>query len=189
MTAEWATPKAIERVHSMRAEGASASVIGARLGVSKGCISGMLDRLKVPSPNPPVHRPGACYGPKPKPPTKTKPQPLPRAPATLPPLVSALAKPRAAPVPPRRAIPAPIPPPAARPVIAAPAPLPKPDPTPRASAGECCWPISDRPYRYCDAPTFGRLPYCDAHAKRAYQSEGWRHRQTAVQTAHAGGEG
>lgn len=147
MSADWATPRAIERMYSMRAEGASASEIAARLGVSKGCITGMLDRLQVPSPNPPVHRPGAHYGPKPKPPV---------VPAVTP-----------------------------RPVIAA--PTPRPTPTPIPSAGDCCWPIAERPYRYCDKPTFGRLPYCEAHAKRSYQSEGWRHRQTVGEPAHASG--
>jgi hypothetical protein len=61
------------------------------------------------------------------------------------------------------------------------APQPTLAPTPAnvgiAADASCSWLTGERPYRYCDAPTFGRLPYCACHAARAYESDAWRRRE------------
>jgi GcrA cell cycle regulator len=167
---EWLTEQGLVRLRVMWIRGDATPAMARAFGVSKNALIGKVHRLDLP-PRPNPARPKGT-------PAVPRPAPAPRLRSTLSPLASE-----------RAALP-PLPPEAPprdapRRVIAAPIPAPVPAPVATPSTGECSWLISERPYRYCDAPTFGRLPYCECHAARAYVTQKWRQREPAGEPAHA----
>lgn len=200
---DWMTPDAIRKLREWWPDTSIFTAkIGARLGVSKNAIIGKAGRLDLPKrPN----RNGAVDGPRERKSDKelrrlqreqyTRYVAKPRLPEVERPVEKpARVRVAAPPSPPKPVmqeklppLPHVVPPVAPRPVIAAPTPIPRPPPVSIPDGGGCCWPITNRPYRYCDAPTFGGLPYCEKHAGKAYQSEGWRQRGNVGEPAHASG--
>jgi len=148
---------ASRKIRDLWAEGHSTAEIGRRIGVSKNAIIGKAHRLDLPARPSPIRRGGhqAVTAPKRTPRLK-------RA-QTLPSLAAA---PVPAPVTTLNTIPpadtghddAVAPPPARRTATG-------------REGSQCCWPIGEpgqRGFRFCDAPLVTRVPYCEAHARKAY---------------------
>jgi GcrA cell cycle regulator len=181
----WQTERNLSRLRDEWAKGTSTAEIGRLLRASKSAIVGKAGRLDLPGRPSPIKR-GPDHIPVPIS-ERERQRAIPQT--TLPPIASEVPAPevtsRDAPT-----LPAPIsPPPAPRPVIAAPVPPAMPASAFSEDDRTCRWPITERPYRYCDQPTFGRLAFCEKHAGKAYQTEGWRQRANAGPPAHASGGG
>jgi GcrA cell cycle regulator len=163
--AAWMTDAAIALLRAEWARGTPAAAIGRLVGCSKRAIIGKASRLKLGQ-----RRPSTV--PRSTPAGKVASLPLALGPPgfDLPPF------------PPY--VPVPDPP---KPVIAAPEPRSEPASIVRSTPESCCWLSETRPFRACAAPTFGRLPYCEEHARQAYASDRWRYRNAAGEPAHASG--
>jgi GcrA cell cycle regulator len=163
----------IRLLRDLWTQGHSTAEIGRRLGVSKNAIVGKAHRLDLEARPSPIRRDVVK-------PATDRPAPYPRmAGPTLPPLASANASglsPASVPtnvqafrapvvLGPRPMPPAPVAPPAPRPVMSAP-PVQA-----RRSAPSCCWPIGEpgtKAFRFCDDTSVPGKPYCDEHARLAY---------------------
>lgn len=157
--ADWMTPAAILKLREWWQDHAITTIeIGRRLGASKNAIVGKAHRLDLEARPSPIRRSGEAA---------VIPPVRPVVRVTLPPLASLSPQP-----------------PAPRPMIAAPLPLSRPTPMAVPSGEGCCWPMGARPYRSCDAPTVGRLPYCDEHWRRSHVRV---RSETAGEPAHASG--
>jgi GcrA cell cycle regulator len=144
-------------------EGLSLNEIGRRIGVSKNAVMGKSHRMDLPARPSPIKRDDTISVEE-----KARRKALrTAAKVTLPPLLNA-------PRDPMTAFPSapPAPPPAPKPVIAAPPPPPPAKILPfRRVVDDCCWPIGTpgkADFRYCDAPTKEKSPYCAQHHKLSY---------------------
>ena len=143
----------VARLRALWDDGHSATKIGRQLGVSKNAVVGKAHRLHLARRPSPVK----CGGPGSPPAPQTQ-GPAVTAPAAIVPAKSDPAPPngpsvafRADPVPPRPAV-------ANR------------DPA-KETSRPCCWPIGNpgtAAFRFCDEPALAPMPYCFAHACRAY---------------------
>jgi GcrA cell cycle regulator len=157
---EWAEDT-ITRLRELWTEGLSTAEIGRRLGVSKNAVVGKAHRLDLPARPSPIRREGDSLPPRRSPPRRLEGP-------TLPPLPSTVSG--GAPLsPPRVAVVAPAPRPAApQPPRLQPVP---PPPRPYGRVVTCCWPIGEpgtRSFRFCDDPSEPGKPYCEEHARLAY---------------------
>jgi len=155
---EWLTPAGNERLRVAWDRGDAASAIGAAFGVSKHAIVGKAHRLGLDARPSPIIR-TACDSP-------------PEVPAsTLPPLPSEMHAAPGVSGHSREAANETLGP---GPSSTTAGVLP---PEATLGSGTCSWLTSERPYRYCDEPVFGRLSYCECHAAQVYATKGWRQRQ------------
>jgi hypothetical protein len=161
---EWITPGGDERLRVAWDRGDAASAIGAAFGVSKNAIVGKAHRLGLDARPNPVRPKGT--------PAVPCPAPVPRSASTLPPLASDALPP--APAAGQRLASL-----AGAPAIRLESPVQT-----LTGTGTCSWLTSERPYRYCDEPVFGRLSYCECHAARVYATKGWRQREAADEPVH-----
>jgi GcrA cell cycle regulator len=147
------TDDELRRLDALWNEGLSTAEIGRRLHRSKNSIVGKAHRRKLSARPTPIIK-GAAPKPKIISPTR---KPLPAG-AGLPITV---------PDPPKEA-----PMLTLRPVIVHATEKPresKPKPKPVTPARTCQYPLGDeKPWRFCDAPVQGLLPYCPDHAKICY---------------------
>jgi GcrA cell cycle regulator len=163
----------IRLLRDLWAQGHSTAEIGRRLGVTKNAIVGKAHRLELDARPSPIKRDVV------KPASERPPPCLRAAGPTLPPLPSASVQAfSAAPAPsnlrplrtaptlhPRPVSPAPVAPPAPRPI------MPSGQSQSRRPAPSCCWPIGEpgtKSFRFCDDLSIPGKPYCDQHAKLAY---------------------
>jgi GcrA cell cycle regulator len=161
----------IRHLRDLWTQGLSTAEIGRRLNVSKNAIVGKAHRLDLDARPSPIRRDVT------KPATERQPAYPRMAGPTLPPLPSAgvasimptLSNVQALRPNPvigsRPMVPAPVAPPAPRPVV------PSTTIQARRSAPSCCWPIGEpgtKTFRFCDDTSVPGKPYCDTHAKLAY---------------------
>ena len=174
--AEWMTESALQTLKAGWFDGETTAAIGRRLGVSKNAIIGKAGRMGLPERPSPIKHGGPTVV------AAVRAQP-----PTIPPLASEQDTPKPANASPDVAASPALPRPLPRPVIAAPKP-PPPRPVFVRPPVACCWLSGDRPYRQCEALAVGKLPYCEAHAAKAYSSAGWRQREAAGSHTSMGGD-
>jgi len=163
MSMEW-TDDRIEELRRLWSQGLSASQIADRLGgVSRNAVIGKAHRLGLAKRPSPIKR-GANASTAPRAPRRPRAKPTP--------------SPTAAAAAPADSAPTPAPRPALKPRprrIEAHESTPLEDPVGVLDLTErmCRWPIGhpgDPEFRFCGARTVAGLPYCAAHAQRAYQN-------------------